>query len=145
MSEPSEDQQQVQIPNQKRKANESELDADMSARSDDEDETPAVPLHPLFMDGLPSDFSSNPALAALASLLEEDGASHDAPSQEKRSSSTTGGSGRKLRRISSQPTSSGRDEASPLTDPSQPVTQPNEATKETTIGEAALFVKLWKL
>jgi hypothetical protein len=88
MSEPREDQQQGQIPIQKRKSNEAELDAEMSSRSDDEDEAPAVLLHPLFMDGLPSDFSSNPALAALASLLEEDDtASNDVPSSEKRSNS----------------------------------------------------------
>jgi hypothetical protein len=147
MSEPRGDRQQVQIPIQKRKANEVELDAEMSPRSDDgEDEAlAAAPLHPLFMDGLPSDFSSNPALAALASLLEEDDtASNDVPSKEKHSNSTVGGSGRKLRRISSRSASSGR-ETSPLTEPLKPVVLTNEATKKTTVGEASLFVKMWKL
>lgn len=80
-------------------------------------------LCPLFMDGLPKDFSTNPALAALASLMDD----------SNRTSSGCIRRSRRKRRQARRPRapyqrkqSEGEEEAS-------------------TLGEAQIFLKLWKI
>jgi len=97
---------------------------------------------PLFMNGLPSDFSSNPQLAALASLLEENEKDEEKEklndlvcSRVKLPTGKPGGgkvraNGRKQRQTAV---------ASPYRLPEKsPKTKP-------TLGEAQLFLKMWKI
>lgn len=117
---------------------------------------------PLFMVSLPSDFDINPALAALASLLENDTdepppsyhhrgrweedlvvSSVNDPSRHLMTLPTGGGrvprtkSRRKLR-------SWGHPYRKPASLSSQEKAT-TTATKSTTVGEMQLFMKLWKL
>jgi hypothetical protein len=97
---------------------------------------------PLFMDGLPSDFRTNPQLAALASLLddedEDDGDAENGktPLVSLRSSTRRphagGGKARSEHR-------GARMMSSPYQLPDKP------KPKKATIGEAHLFMKMWKL
>lgn len=92
---------------------------------------------PLFMDGLPIDFPSNPALAALASLLEDDGEHKrmcEALPEHQTSSQVRGGG-----KITSVKSRESRKVAKPYLKP------PSSKMKDATVGEASLFLKMWKL
>jgi hypothetical protein len=92
-------------------------------------------LCPLFMEGLPSDFSSNPSLAAIASLLgEEDDATSKNKEYEAPSIKVGGG---KVRRM---PARARRKKGRPYSDKKRK--DDNEAVS---VGEANLFLKMWKL
>jgi hypothetical protein len=93
-------------------------------------------LCPLFMEGLPSDFSTNPALAAIASLLDE-GECNDVALKEKeyKVPSARAGGG-KVRR---SPARSRRKEGRPYGDTK------HKDDKPVSVGEANLFLKMWKL
>lgn len=90
---------------------------------------------PLFMDGLPSDFSTNPSLAALASLLDEEGSECKSKPNEKSEENSYEddvgqlGGGKVARRK----TASIRSRPYP------------KNKKKTSMGEAQLFMKMWKL
>ena len=114
-------------------------DVEMSESSEKESHTKHdddEKLCPLFMEGLPSDFSTNAGLAAIASLLDEDPVEvvtkkidHEAPPIKS--------GGGKLRRT---PMRSRRKEGRPYK------ARGNEgATKKASVGEAHLFLKMWKL
>jgi len=100
---------------------------------------------PLFMDGLPSDFSTNPALAALASLLEK---TDDDPSPVESSN--------KVKEIKSVESNSGGGKAkrvksrkSRQSTAAAPYRKRHDSKRTTdtkaTVAEASLFLKMWKL
>jgi len=92
-------------------------------------------LCPLFMEGLPSDFSSNPSLAAIASLLEEE---DDAiPKKKDYEAPSTIVGGGKVRRM---PSRARRKEGRPYSDKTR-----NDDNETVSVGEANLFLKMWKL
>jgi len=106
----------------------------------------AVAFCPLFMDGLPSDFSTNPALAALASLLEvedddnDPAASSSCDKPAELAPPPTNEGGGKVKRVKSR---SGRQSA-PYPKRTQKKDGDNKKTA-TAVAEASLFLKLWKL
>jgi len=94
---------------------------------------------PLFMEGLPRDFSRNPALAALASLLDEES---DDDNQKKKNFKekediTPQSGGGKLNSRNSR----NRRRATPY--PKQ--LGKKTKNRKTSTGEAQLFLKMWKL
>jgi hypothetical protein len=96
-------------------------------------------LCPLFMEGLPTDFGTNPQLAAIASLLEDDD-DEDEDSNRKtikqqapQAGKVGGGKIRSKSRYQRQ------------TSPYPKPPQSNNKPKKATMGEAQLFLKLWKL
>ena len=118
---------------------ENEASGDRDASSSDDNDDKEEPLCPLFMEGLPRDFSSNPTLLAIASLLEED----DDDNNKKKESSTPARpvaapklGGGKLRSVQNR---TRRAAASPYPKQNKP------PKKEASMGEAQLFLKLWKL
>jgi hypothetical protein len=101
---------------------------------------------PLFMEGLPTDFASNPQLAAIASLLEEDddndddkeGKQHESRDTNNRKQPSVvlgtvgGGKARRTRR---------RNQSTPY-----PATATETKSKnKTSLGEAQLFLNMWKI
>jgi hypothetical protein len=140
MSAVDDDKQQEPRRAQKRKSDTSADDVKMASGDDDESES-SYALHPLFMDGLPSDFASNPALAALASLLKDDCDDCNKDGGKKKSSEMCVTRERKkLRKVEpSERTDGSLDEESELT------TDASDTKNETTVSEASLFVKMWKL
>lgn len=94
-------------------------------------------LCPLFMDGLPSDFSTNPGLAAIASLFDEESDDTAPKKKEYEAPSTTVGGG-KLRRTPAR--SERRNDGRPYQN-----RQRESETKAASVGETHLFLKMWKL
>lgn len=118
----------------------SENDLRETQNSDESEE-----VCPLFMTGLPKDFTANPALAALASLQDEE---YD--QEDKRQISTSGNA----TDLPSTTLVAGGGKAMPLksrelrrTSPYGPRLkgQSRSSTKTTTIGEAQLFLNMWNL
>jgi len=137
---------------------------------------------PLFMDGLPKNFESNPALAAIASLLDEDGGTATS-TQESESAFTKreaiivpgGGKARfengcssRIRRNAPYSTAARRKRTSSAATTStttdadiaaasesstisqgknsqQQEQQKEQQQKKASVGEAQLFMKMWKL
>jgi hypothetical protein len=92
---------------------------------------------PLFMEGLPTDFSSNPALAALASLLDSDEEKERKKEERKIASKAKAGGGK----VVSVKTRSYRAEAPyNARDGSE-----KQKDKEASVGEAQLFLGMWKI
>ena len=100
-----------------------------------QDEEDSYSICPLFMDGLPHDFASNPALAAIANLLEDDEDEEIKKSSQMEGKSKEtflpGGGGK----ITTKKKHSRR---------SKPYIC-NQKKKKASIGEAQLFMKMWKL
>ena len=146
--------------------------AEETAASDDEASGPACPL---FMSGLPSDFASNPSLAAIASLLgdEEYGSDVDVSKVRKglrqggQDNSTTSGGGkaaaaaavaaaakpragggkvggagaaRRSNMSGSKKKSGSHHRPYPTSDKKK-----GETEQKATVGEAQLFLNMWKL
>ncbi len=105
--------------------------------SDDVD-TEEAETCPLFMDSLPMGFDKNPALAAIASLLEDDeNVTTESPSLKPSRAPVVPGGG-KTRRKGRMHSKSARN----------PYTKPKKVTERlggTSIGEAQLFLNMWKL
>ena len=100
-----------------------------------QDENDEAGYCPLFMDGLPADFSTNPNLAALASLMDDEENKKVSVSEAHEAITPRAGGG-KLRR---KPGRSFKRE-------SEPYTRPAKSSKNgASIGEAHLFLKMWKL
>ena len=121
-----------------------EKDSNMLIENDEKSGDDAISC-PLFMEGLPTDFSSNAQLAALASLLDEEehgdetkgknGSSDASQSNEERGLPPTRRGGGKLKRIK------GREKRH-----NAPYAAPKKNTeKSSSLGEAQLFMKMWKL
>jgi hypothetical protein len=123
---------------------------------------------PLFMTGLPMDFSTNPQLAALASLLNDDDSDDDdddkdgvggnkKSDQDKRLDGGGGGAGRFKRDIMPTPRSGGkvrmeksrsirRSQGAPYAKPTPALKEETKKKKEkASLGEAQLFLNMWKL
>ena len=107
-----------------------------SSMGEDSEETSSCPL---FMDGLPSDFASNDGLAAIACLLNDDGEEEGGEISKNKQQPTTvhlkAGSGKvKKTRV--------RNNHSPY----HKNKNNNEKDKKmATIGEAQLFLNMWKI
>eukprot|EP00545_Synedropsis_sp_CCMP1620_P002375 CAMPEP_0119018278 /NCGR_PEP_ID=MMETSP1176-20130426/18966_1 /TAXON_ID=265551 /ORGANISM="Synedropsis recta cf, Strain CCMP1620" /LENGTH=111 /DNA_ID=CAMNT_0006972239 /DNA_START=26 /DNA_END=361 /DNA_ORIENTATION=- len=92
---------------------------------------------PLFMDGLPQDFSSNPHLAALASLMNDDDDEQDKkpvkkPVEDVPMTKEGGGKfDRKARQRRKRQDS--------------PYTKPPKKTSSASVAEAHLFLKMWNI
>jgi hypothetical protein len=95
-------------------------------------------LCPLFMDGLPSDFSTNPGLAAIASLFDEESEDSVAPKKKEYETPSTRVGGGKLRRTPAR--SKRKNDGRPYQN-----RQRKSDTKATSVGETHLFLKMWKL
>lgn len=102
---------------------------------------------PLFMDGLPKDFATNPRLAAIASLLEDD--NNTAPTNnnlgEERSSvippaPAPRAGGGKLSR-----TKRGQSKAASRHQPYQCGSRSAKSRGQATLGEAQLFLSMWNI
>eukprot|EP00565_Helicotheca_tamesis_P003459 CAMPEP_0185732238 /NCGR_PEP_ID=MMETSP1171-20130828/15484_1 /TAXON_ID=374046 /ORGANISM="Helicotheca tamensis, Strain CCMP826" /LENGTH=124 /DNA_ID=CAMNT_0028401681 /DNA_START=153 /DNA_END=527 /DNA_ORIENTATION=+ len=90
---------------------------------------------PLFMEGLPKDFTKNTGLAALASLLEEDDSSKD-NSKSDRSPPQPSVGGGKLRKGSRNRSTSRH----------QPYRKKSsKENRASSMGEAQLFLSMWKI
>ena len=118
---------------------------------------------PLFMDGLPSDFSTNPALAAIASLMNDDNPPAITNDDTTKKSLTKKGITKRNERTKYKPY--GRSNRQTITTSDECVHETisdapqhdrrtssssksnisNKAGTTTTIGEASLFLKMWKL
>jgi hypothetical protein len=116
-----------------------EVNEELSCNNDDDDYTQC----PLFMQSLPADFAAHPALAALASLIptEDDMEAPPVPyvviqreaSEEEEEEVTIPRGGGKVR----APKRRTHRRSAPYPKPKKPTT--------TTVGEAQLFLRLWKL
>jgi hypothetical protein len=89
---------------------------------------------PLFMDGLPTDFKSNPALAALASLLEDSDSDEvkDKTKVEEDKTTTMSGGGKVVRKKKTS-------------NRSKPYNNNHKKKPQASVGEAQLFLKMWKM
>eukprot|EP00558_Chaetoceros_sp_UNC1202_P010229 CAMPEP_0197247900 /NCGR_PEP_ID=MMETSP1429-20130617/32555_1 /TAXON_ID=49237 /ORGANISM="Chaetoceros sp., Strain UNC1202" /LENGTH=129 /DNA_ID=CAMNT_0042708947 /DNA_START=86 /DNA_END=472 /DNA_ORIENTATION=- len=106
-----------------------------SMATDDDNETESDSnLCPLFMDGLPSDFSTNPDLAAIASLIGDDDEDdkHREPRKSIYGKSTLQKGGGKV--VSRKERSKHRN---------KPYATPKKKEKQASLGEAQLFLKMW--
>jgi hypothetical protein len=115
----------------------SDMTSDDLSTPDDQD----IITCPLFMEGLPSDFSKNPHLAALASLLEEDEKDSDEEARHvdvegKKESAAPKAGGGKARPVKTRQ----RRKSAPYQQKEK-----NPSKKEASVGEAHLFLKMWKL
>jgi len=123
---------------------------DITNEEDKEEET-----CPLFMEGLPKDFATNPALAAIANLLTDDEPpppnNDDEQRNEPKRPTTTGslaesgggggGGGKASSSHRNHRVLSGSvHRRKPYNIPMKP---PKKAT--TTLGEAQLFLQMWKM
>eukprot|EP00970_Alexandrium_tamarense_P007714 scaffold1477_cov188-Alexandrium_tamarense.AAC.5 len=102
-----------------------------SSTSDDDAQSSC----PLFMDALPSNFTSNPGLSAIASLLDE-GEDNEDEGKSKESTRTNvveSGGGKTMR-------SSQRHRHSPYG-----ISKKEKDKKKSTLGEAQLFLSMWKI
>jgi hypothetical protein len=95
---------------------------------------------PLFMDGLPSHFAQNSALAAIASLIDDDSGEECKDARKKGSQSSTvdyKSGGGKVKKTGK------RNNHSPYS--KEEGTRNNGGKKSTTLGEAQLFLNMWKI
>jgi hypothetical protein len=113
-----------------------DLNLNITEDEDDDDDITC----PLFMEGLPSDFSKNPQLAALASLLEEEDSKDDEEEARDVTSKKEGAApqpgGGKVRSVKTRQ----RRKAVPY-----PQNDKKPSKKEASVSEAHLFLKMWKL
>ena len=124
---------------------------------------------PLFMSGLPRDFASNPGLAAIASLLgetveEEDDDNDAGRSRQNRSTKDTGSSSRvasvnpragggkvggaaaaSRRKGGGSKASGASSNTTKFRHRPYPTPDKKDAKQKATVGEAQLFLNMWKL
>eukprot|EP00550_Attheya_septentrionalis_P005403 CAMPEP_0198293754 /NCGR_PEP_ID=MMETSP1449-20131203/18730_1 /TAXON_ID=420275 /ORGANISM="Attheya septentrionalis, Strain CCMP2084" /LENGTH=131 /DNA_ID=CAMNT_0043993465 /DNA_START=238 /DNA_END=630 /DNA_ORIENTATION=+ len=106
---------------------------DATKKMDDEDEDEAT-WCPLFMDGLPQNFASNPALAALASLMEDD--EEIKPSKPELEKAPPAGGGKARKSKSSR-------QKTLLRSPYSKQVGKSSDRRAATMGEAQLFLNMW--
>jgi len=97
--------------------------------------------HPLFVDGLPSDFCSNPHLAALASLLEDDDRATE--KAEKSPMVVDGSAGYPQTGGGKSRPGKGRIRRRSIVSPYLPTSKSKLSIP--TVKQTELFLKLWKL
>ncbi len=96
---------------------------------------------PLFMDGLPSNFAANAGLAAIASLLDDGDDEGEKECKKKEAQLTTTScqaGGGKARKASSK-----RNKHSPYSKNKDK--DDREGKKRASMGEAQLFLNMWKI
>ena len=104
--------------------------------NDDDDDGDGA-LCPLFMEGLPRNFADNPQLAAIASLLEESDDEKHKPAAIQHDKPKPVSGGGKARNRKSRSSRSHK-----------PYSNPKKAEgkeKPASLGEAQLFLTMWKL
>ncbi|KAL3788490.1 hypothetical protein ACHAW5_004065 [Stephanodiscus triporus] len=96
---------------------------------------------PLFMDGLPSHFAQNSALAAIASLIDDDASGEECKDARKKGSQSSTfdykSGGGKVKKTGK------RSNHSPYS--KEKGTRNNGGKISTTLGEAQLFLNMWKI
>ena len=106
---------------------------------------------PLFMEGLPRDFSTNPTLAALASLLDEESAQMHVSNKtnirssgkQKKEEKVVTKRRRDYKKLKATSKCNDSQEASNVTDS---IRSDNPSLgSNASVGEASLFIKMWKL
>lgn len=115
--------------------NTADSDACLSESSmKDSDEKEIEPICPLFMEGLPQNFQTNPQLAALASLFDDGENNNSKGSPLKK---VKGGKTRRNLQCQRK-----RRQDNPYARPSKDL---NAQRSSPTISEAQLFLTMWKL
>ena len=122
---------------------------------------------PLFMEGLPSDFATNPQLAAIASLLNDDVREeseetnntqdeNDAATHNKNSNNVVSSHNhstqsppqialpRHLKHVEKSRNRRRKQRASPYPRPNDRKNENQAATKSSSVGEITLFMNMWK-
>mmetsp|Transcript_27828 Transcript_27828/g.47306 ORF Transcript_27828/g.47306 Transcript_27828/m.47306 type:complete len:140 (-) Transcript_27828:179-598(-) len=100
-------------------------------------DTPKSSDCPLFMDGLPSDFAANPGLAAIAALLDEDEGGKDSKKDSPESMiEFKSGGGKVKKKSKSKNHSPYNKQQNKMSDKDQ---------KKASLGEAQLFMNMWKI
>jgi hypothetical protein len=120
-------------------------DDDSNFQSDDSNERATCPL---FMEGLPPDFETNPGLSAIASLLNDDQQDEEHEDPKKKSEEAISLDNKPIPRPGggkAQRKSTRRKDR-----PSKPYERTSHSSGPTrkdssTMGEAQLFLKMWKL
>lgn len=113
------------------------MEAESSKETNKPDEASATntaSFCPLFMDSLPSNFSENPQLAAIASLLDEETEEEIIPCKEEEPKPGGG-------KIGARSTTRRRARRQR----SAPYTVPKGKSGAAKIGEAQLFLSMWKI
>jgi hypothetical protein len=109
--------------------------SDNNNNDDDDDDDDEAECCPLFMEGLPTDFASNPHLAAIASLLDDD----EPPRKPQQATAIPVlgkvGGGKMIRSSSRQQRR--QNQAAPY--------QASKRKPSASMGETQLFLKMWKL
>lgn len=119
------------------KENSNEKETIAMKDTDDNDASEEEITCPLFMTGLPKDFASNPGLSAIASLLEED-------EEEQRVRHPIVRNTNVPKKTSSIRIGGGKARRTKRVHRTSPYPKRNTATKPS-IGEAQLFLKMWKI
>ena len=124
-----------------------DIDGDTNVSASEETEDPSSCTCPLFMDGLPRDFASNPALAALASLLADEQVKEDTGERAVHDITANitlpvGGGKITVRRQGKHNFTCERNKPydCKISERKKPI-----APASTTVPEAQLFLSLWKL
>ena len=101
---------------------------------------------PLFMDGLPSNFAQNSSLAAIASLLNDDGEEEGKECNKKTVSQSNSSvhlqsGGGKVKKT----TGNKRNNHNPYSKDKNSTDNGGKDKKKASLGEAQLFMNMWKL
>ena len=127
--------------------------------SDDATEAAEDSVCPLFMDGLPSNFKTNPSLAAIASLLNESDEDYDNMKkqiiEEKECNSDSNSASKTEMKVELKPgggkvqrkqcrRKGGSGSSSPYSKDGN-TKKRKEDKKTASLGEAQLFLNMWKL
>jgi hypothetical protein len=100
---------------------------------------------PLFLDGLPKNFSQNAALAALASLLDDE--TTDKPNQDVKCVSSFSTSASSVENVASGGGKVRKEKSGRRSRQNQnnPYPRPIKKASKLSVTETSLFLKLWKL
>jgi len=115
------------------------------------DESEEEELDPLFMDGLPSNFAEHPGLAAIASLIQEEERMEDTTNLQQENNTQTSiaatfssSGGGKAKSNQRRPfTRKMKSNTSPY--PTSTTRTSRENRRTATLGEAQIFLNLWKI
>ena len=123
--------------------------------SDDAEAASEDSVCPLFMDGLPSNFKTNPSLAAIASLLNESDEDYDNMKkqiiEEKECNSDGISASKKTMKVELKPGGGKVQRKQSRQKGSSPYSKDGntkkrkEDKKTASLGEAQLFLNMWKL
>ncbi|KAI2497743.1 hypothetical protein MHU86_16738 [Fragilaria crotonensis] len=121
---------------------------DVKVKVDETNDEEAEELCPLFMDGLPKDFSTNVHLAALASLMNDEVVENDDGDDESKQKPKSVASNGTTQSITTKKGGGKVDRRSQVRNKRQGVPYSKPTTTKTpaaSLGEAQLFLKMWSL